>query len=252
MSQPVEAIATGTGKFHFTRRCLRRRTELEPLRLELEARVREEGLRPILVFDMHGSSETGLSLGEPGQGMPWERLGELLRAINVATGNNLCVVGATCYSLTAIKSMTITSSVPFFVLLAARSEVKVGFLEDNFPAFFKTMLADGGIDEAYYRYLARKLEYFHCEKMLFIMIACNIRSACRGKGAVERRERLLTEVLQNGPNTPETRKEIRQNIKEGIRPDRSLLERYTEIFLIGKPCGFDMKQLLKYVERAIA
>ena len=251
MSESVEGISTG--KFTFVRRCLRRSSELEQLLSEMAVRAREDGLRPMLVLDMHGHPDKGLSVAEPGEFVPWERLAELLREINVATHNNLCVVGAACYALTAIKSLTVASPTPFFVLFAPEEEVKVGFLESNLPNFFGDVFNSGSVDAAYERHLQARFKYFHCERLLFIAIARYIKNACRGKGAAERRERLLTEVFEAGmPNTPENRKDVRTKIKNGIQPDQGILDRYTATYLIGKAAGFTLDQLLDYVERASA
>ncbi|WP_241082642.1 hypothetical protein [Achromobacter xylosoxidans] len=249
MAESVEGISTEN--FSFIRRCVRRNSELEQLLNEVAVRAREDGLRPMLVLDMHGHSENGLSVAEPREFVSWERLAELLREINLATHNNLCVVGAACYALTAIKSLTVTSPAPFFVLFAPEEEVNVGFLESNLPKFLEDVFSNGDVDAAYERHLQARFKYFHCERLLFIAIARYVRMACKGKGAAERREWLMTEVFAAGmPNTPENRRNVRTKIKNDIRPDQGILDRYTATYLIGKAAGFTMDQLLDYVERA--
>ncbi|WP_458365816.1 hypothetical protein [Burkholderia pseudomallei] len=245
----MEALSSRVG-FYFHRRDIKLSLELVDFLIELELRAREDGLRPIVVLDMHGDPNAGLSLCGPGESLPWAELGKLLAAINVSTANNLCVIGGACYSLRTIAPAKLDQPAPFFVLLAPEHEVSVGFLEDNFPAFFDHLFTQGEIDGAYSRYLSEHFRYFHCEKMLFIVVGRYVREACKGRSAAERRERLLTEVFEQGlPNTPENRQAIRAKIKAGLRPDQALLDRYARGFLIGRSCSFNMEQLLSFLDK---
>jgi len=138
---------------------------------------------------------------------------------------------------------------PFFLLLAPEEEVKTGFLEKNIAVFYRELFESGSIDGAYSRYLSDEFKYFHCEKMLFIVIARYIKEGCKGKTAQERREHLLTEVFSQGmENTTNNLKDIRKKIKDGIRPDQALLDRYARTFLINRACSFNMNQLLDVLE----
>ncbi|CAN7718954.1 hypothetical protein LJR084_006131 [Variovorax sp. LjRoot84] len=150
MTEDVAAHSNRIG-FHFSRLDVKRRSELVVVLNDINHHAREHGLRPILVLDAHGNRGDGLVLGEPGEAMTWTELGALLQQINVSTLNNLCVIGAACFSLHAIAPTKLDQAAPFFVLLAPEQEVKVGFLELNVPAFVERLFTHGSLDDAYSR-----------------------------------------------------------------------------------------------------
>lgn len=183
--------------------------------------------------------------------MTWTDLSAQLQQINISTNNNLCVIGAACFSLRTIMPSKLDQAAPFFVLLAPEQEVSVGFLEQNIPPFFDRLFTHGSLDDAYSRHLSETFRYFHCEKMLFIVVAKYIRHACKGKSLAKRRERLTTEVFMQGMlNTQANRKAIRANLKAGLKPNQALLDRYVRTFLVGKSCSFTMEQLLSFLDDA--
>lgn len=213
---------------------------------ELTVHASERGMLPLLNFDMHGSKDDGLCISETSEYVPWTALSQCLQELNKATGNNLVVVGAACFGLRAIMPIKLDQPAPFFVLLAPEAEVKVGFLEENIPRFYRELLASGTLDSAYARYLSDEFKYFHCEKMLFIVIAKYIQAGCKGKSAQKRRERLLTDVFSQGmERTQENMKMVRNKIKQGLKPNQELLDRYARVFLINRSCSFNMDQLLE-------
>lgn len=113
------------------------------------------------------------------------------------------------------------------------------------------MFTYGNLDDAYTRHLSEAFRYFHCEKMLFIVVARYIDAACRGKPLTERRERLMTEVFMQGmKNTQVNRRAIRAKLKKGLKPNQALLDRYAKTFLVGRSCSFTMEQLLAFLDGA--
>lgn len=215
---------------------------------ELTHHATERQMRPLLHFDMHGNKKQGLHISGSNEYFSWVELAECLRRLNTATGNNLCVVGAACFGLRAIMPVKLDQPTPFFLLLAPENEVSVGFLEKNVPAFYRELFHSGSIDRAYSCYLSDEFKYFHCEKMLFIVIARYILEGCKGKSGEARRERLLTEVFMQGKEkTEENLKDVRRKIKEELRPNQAFLDRYVKTFLINRTCSFNMDQLLTFV-----
>lgn len=219
---------------------------------ELTLHAANHGMRPMLHFDMHGDKDKGMLIcNEESEYVSWHKLITHLKELNKATHNNLIVVGAACYGLRAITSIKINDPVPFFVLLAPEGEVSLGFVEDNIPAFYRELFHSGELDPAYNKYLSNELKYFHCERMLFLVLLKYIKSSCKGKSARERREYLLTEILsQELERNKDNMKIVRKKIKDGIKPDKSLLDRYVKTFLVGKPCSFNIDQLLDFIEEA--
>lgn len=250
MTEDVASHSSRLG-FHFSRFNVRCRSELAQTLDEINFQAREHGLRPILVLDAHASQEDGLLLNDSHETMPWTELSTLLQQINISTLNNLCVIGAACFSLRAISPAKLDQAAPFFILLAPEQEVNVGFLEKNLPTFFDRLFTYGSLDDAYSRHLSESFKYFHCEKMLFIVVAKYIKAGCKGKSAAERRERLMTEVFMQGmQNTQANRKSIREKLKAGLKPNQALLDRYARTFLVGRSCSFTMEQLLAFLDAA--
>lgn len=248
MTEDVMSHSSRLG-FHFSKFDVRCRSELVGTLEDINFQAKEHGLRPILVLDAHASQDNGLSLGDSGEAIPWTELSALLQKVNVSTLNNLCVIGAACFSLHAILPTKLDKAAPFFVLLAPEQEVSVGFLESSLPTFFDRLFTHGSLDDAYSRHLSECFKYFHCEKMLFIVVARYIKEGCKGKPAAERRERLMTEVFMQGmQNTKVNRKAIREKLRAGLKPDQALLDRYARTFLVGRSCSFTMEQLLVFLD----
>jgi hypothetical protein len=216
---------------------------------ELAWHASEHGMRPLLHFDMHGNKEEGLHIFQSSEYFSWNELYTNLQGLNKATGNNLVIIGAACFGLRSIMPIKLDKPAPFFVLLAPEEEVCVGFSEDNVQPFYRDLFASGSLDAAYSRHLSDEFKYFHCEKMLFIVVAKYIRAGCKGKSAQERREQLLTDVFSQGMEKTEANlSSVRKKIKEGLKPDQSLLDRYAKIFLAGRTCSFNMQQLLEFLD----
>lgn len=216
---------------------------------ELAMHARDCSMKPLIHFDTHGNKDAGIYIDGEDTFADWNTLAGNLQAINIHTKNNLAVVGATCFGLHAIKPISLQTAAPFFLLLAPEEKVEVGFLEDNVPNFYRGLFEFGSIDAAYSQHLSDKFKYFHCEKMLFIVIARYLKEQCKGKGGAARRERLMTEIFSQGmEKTPDNLKQVRKILKGGLRPDQSLLDRYAGRFLIGRKCSFSMADLENFIE----
>lgn len=247
MVEDVESFLKQTG-CGFQRVHVQNTEKLAGLLEELTFHAVEHRMRPLLHLDMHGNEKHGLHIAASNEYVSWEELAVHLRRLNAATENNLCVVSAACFGLRAIMPVKLDQPTPFFVLIAPETVVKTGFLEKNIPEFYRELFQTGGIDNAYERHLSEKFKYFHCEKMLFTVVAKYIREGCKGGSGQARRERLLTEAFMQGlENTEDNRREIRRKIKDGLRPSQALLDRYASTFLVGRACSFDMERLLSAV-----
>src|ERR1035437_3379246 len=73
--------------------------------LDALARAATSGTRPIIHFDTHGNATHGIWGAASGEFVSWIHLIDKMRAINIATQNNLCVVSAACFSLNAIRPL---------------------------------------------------------------------------------------------------------------------------------------------------
>ena len=216
---------------------------------ELAVHANERNMKPLIHFDTHGNKDAGIYIDGENTFADWNTLAEKLQAINIRTKNNLAVVGATCFGLHAIKPISLQTAAPFFLLLAPDEEVTVGFLEENVPNFYRGLFELDSIDIAYSRHLSDKFKYFHCEKMLFIVLARYLKEQCKGKGGAARREQLITGIFSQGmEKKPDNLKWVRKMLKARLQPDQSLLDRYSGRFLIGRQCSFSMADLENFIE----
>lgn len=208
---------------------------------------RDNDLRPLIHLDAHGNREQGLYLTGEDLFYEWRLLAGLLRSINIASQNNLAVVGATCYGLNLIWPVQLDAATPFYALLSPEREVCNGYLEDNVPSFYRCLFQSGSLQRAYQTYLQEQFSYIHCEKVLFDAIARYVCHYCRTKRSRVRREDLLTIALSgSGVNSLGIR-EIRSIIKEKIKPSQERLNQYARTFLIGKDCRDEIRDLIERI-----
>lgn len=213
--------------------------------LDAIAESAKAGLRPMIHFDTHGSKQDGLYIAASREFVSWQQLVEKLRPINVATGNNLCVVSAACFAMHAIKEISIGSSAPFFALIAPENTVSFGFVERCTVPFYEAVFKGLDIVSAHEQHLAPSFKLFLCEKMLLVGLMKYVRNYCMGKGRKKRIEDLLTKAVADGlPNTRQNRRIARHKTKQFIKPGQDLIERYVQTFLIGKKVDVTIKQII--------
>jgi hypothetical protein len=169
----------------------------DALRLIAES-AEKDGMRPILHLDMHGSKEDGLEIGATRECVPWPKVVGMLQAINKATGNNLCVVSASCFGFHAISEISIIEPSPFYMLIAPENKVTLGFLADHTVDFYRDVFGGGDVQVAFDTHLSGAMRVYNAEKMLFVSLARYIYNSCKGKGGKQRRERLLSEIFMTG------------------------------------------------------
>jgi hypothetical protein len=216
-------------------------------KIEAEAK---NGYKPFLYLDMHGSATHGLQIVATNEFVTWPVLVEELRGINVATQNNLVVLAATCFGFHATKSVSITKESPFALLIAPLRTVTFAFLKSRVFDFFREMLVKNDVIAAYKNQLYPQMHLYHCEGVFTEGIRRYIQHHCKGKPARARREELLSLVLRAGhPAKKEDLKRIRKQIKDGIKPTRQMLNRFSDRFLIGRPLGYSFDQLMAAVDQ---
>jgi hypothetical protein len=217
--------------------------------LDAIAERAKAGLRPMIHFDTHGSKRDGLYIAASREFISWQQLVGRLRPINIATGNNLCVVSAACFSMHAIMEIDIGSPTPFFAMIAPENTVNFGFVERRTIPFYEAVFSGVDVVSAHEQHLAPSFKPFLCEQMLLVGLTKYVRNHCMGKGRKKRIEDLVTKAVAGGlPNTPHNRKVARQTAKQVIKPEQGLIERYVQTFLIGKKVDVTIKQIIDLAE----
>lgn len=155
--------------------------------------------------------------------------------------------------MNAAWQVTLSEACPFFTLIAPGTEVSSGFLEDNVFAFYKSAFDGLDIVEAHERHLAPRLALHHCERMPAYVLAGYVQDYCIGKGGIKGREGLLTAaVTADLAHNRQDRRRIRAGAKAWTRPSQAMVVRFAKghasTFLMGKPPGFDIADVIRLVK----
>jgi len=218
-------------------------------KLQEIALAAKSGAKPIIHLDTYGLDDKGIFIAATREFVAWSDLYAAFRAINIKTGNNLCVVSAACYSMALIKQISITEACPFFIMLAPEKTVSFGFIEEATVAFYKDVFGDLNILGAYEKHLKPALSVFHSERMLAIVFARYFKFKCMGRGGRERREDLLTQAVASGiANNRHNRRVVRSTAKAMTRPTPEVVNRFAHTFLIGKRIPFGFGELMKLIK----
>ena len=252
LSEDLQLLAASLGDFIFQSITVSSKTELIECLKSLEPKVKN-GFRPILHFDAHGSKEHGLEIGVTGNFVSWAEITNELRKLNIACRNNLFVFVSSCYGYYLLKALTIKEPCPFFIMFGHTDIVTFGEIESSIAPFYSQLFKTGRIDEAN-RVFTTKFEYYHAERMFLISFSRYIREQCLGKGGRERREKLLTETFAetNITNTPETRRQLRNQIKKQLEPTPEGMNKFANRFLHGKECSVSFEEVMSEVNKSYA
>jgi hypothetical protein len=252
LSEDLEQLATSLGDFIFRHITVSSKAELITLLKSLEPEV-NNGFRPILHFDFHGSKELGLEIGVTGEFVSWAAITNKLRKLNAACDNNLFVFVAACYGHYLVKALNIMEPCPFFIMFGPTDLVTFGELESSVAPFYTQLFETGSVDDAT-KAFSREFEYVHAERMFLITFAKYVREKCLGKGGKQRRENLLTETFSETSlsNTTQSRPELRKKIKRQLEPTPELMDKLSKSFLHGKGCSVPFEKVMSEVKKSYA
>ena len=194
MVEDLLPMATA-GQFAFEEHVVTARADLALL-LGNVAEAAGRGLRPILHFDCHGSADDGLLLKPANEFCGWAELATHLRAINVATQNNLCCVFGACFGMWHATQIQLSLPAPWYLVIAPEDETSVGILLARTAAFYRDVFASSDITGAYDRVFRPELALMLCKKVFAESLANYVVFKCRGASGRERKEKAVTAILQ--------------------------------------------------------
>lgn len=195
----------------------------------------EEGLRPILHFEVHGGPTVGIGLGDSGQTASWPELCAYFQRINVLTRNNLGVVMAACFGLYAIKELCIDQPAPFHFLIGSEEKVYDNVIDAQMKEFYRTMFRTGLFEEALGQ-VDKTFQRFHVEKHFAVSYGRYIKNGLTGGGRAARINRLVEERLTKKglPLTEANIAPLRAALEEQMKPTPENFKKYANIFMIGR------------------
>jgi hypothetical protein len=206
------------------------------------------GLRPIIHFDMHGTEDQGVRIVKSNEFVRWQILIERLRAINIKSSNNLCVIAPVCFSFAAVLPLAdILQPSPFNTLIAPDGTITSGFVESNMVTFYRELFSTLNLTGCYNRHLSSRMRIFESLRVFVMVMHRYIAYNCSGKAVRMRRERLLREALNSSgaSNTRYQRAQFRKSIKKMIAPTQDLLDQYAKSFLIDTRFNLKMSEFLR-------
>ncbi|GAB4072254.1 hypothetical protein KHC28_01305 [Ancylobacter sonchi] len=250
--EDLEGLATAGG-FPVFEYAVRDGSELRELFRQLTTRA-EQGLRPVLHVDAHGTAAQGLLLAPSGERVGWAEIIEDLRALNVATANNLTCIFALCFGLHLYRHVSLRQPVPSYLFCAPPAEIGVGFLEAQTLAFYREMNRTSNVTAAFEQTLGGVMQSFHCQGLFLQSLLRYIRSYCSGRMRRDRLEHMVTAVLQrDGVANPsgEQLKQVRRQIREALKPGQNVIDFFAPSFLIGRAPAFTYADLDRILKRSV-
>ncbi len=250
--EDLEGLAIAGG-FPVIAYAVRDRAELSDLFRQLTTEA-EQGLRPVLHVDAHGTAADGLLLAPSGDCVGWSEIIEDLRALNVATANNLTCIFALCFGLHLYKQVSLKRPVPAYLFSAPAEEISVGFLEAQTLAFYREMNRTSNVTAAFAATLGGVMQSFHCQGLFLQSLLQYIRTYCIGRLRQDRLERMVTAVLQrDGIANPSSAqlKRARRETREALKPGQKLIDVFAPSFLIGRAPAFSYADLDRILKRSV-
>lgn len=246
--ESIKDISENGGHFNFTHAPLYAGDGFFQFLEEVYYRI-EAGLKPLIHIDMHGCERRGLEIGENGDYVDWQYVVDALRILNEKLNNQLIVLITACHGLHAILPINFQKSAPFLCIFAPEEEITFADIEDKVPQFYSELFSTGSLDSALEK-LGGKFTLFNSVEFLFKVLTVYIERECQGKGGRERREGLLTQIMQTSlGDAPEMIGEYRGFVKDYIKPDQALLDRFTGRFLMGKASEIKIEDLLAAIDK---
>lgn len=164
----------------------------------------------------------------------WDELVDEIAAINQATRNNTGVVLAVCHGFEISKFVSITAPCPFNYLVAAPDEVQAGYLRDIVPAFYKSVIQSGDLQDGL-ALIADHLKLFHCGEWFYRTLATFLVNSFNAAGRAEVVERIISnQIAKAGYSNREVIRSARARAKAYVKSPQSFYRNASSIFFHGK------------------
>ena len=192
---------------------------------------------PILHVEAHGCKEK-IYIGDS-ESLPWSDFLELLRAVNIATRNNLLVTMAACKSAWLVLSIVLDRPCPFCLLIAPIEDVSVGEVEDGFRDFYRTLLANNDMNGCLPALNARIVSFGNAfealdAEVLFREAAKGyVETFCSGAKRQERLEKLVSRAVAGRITKTIPLPKFRRILRRELRTDpETYLKPFFDMFMM--------------------
>jgi hypothetical protein len=195
--------------------------------------ARNNGLKPWLHLEGHGSAdETGFQVAD-GAHCSWDYLKQLITPLNVATGLNLILILATCFGGSFARAIQTVDRAPVLGLLGPKREVKTGQIEIGFIEFYRSFFESSSLKKAIEALNATapgNLYYRTSAQQFFYAVWAGYKNIlCTPQEIDNRAKRMFREAkakqLPRTPSIGQLKRLIRGNEKE-------FFEKYRDIYFM--------------------
>ena len=209
---------------------------------DIEA-IAKSGGKPMIHIDTHGNKASGIYIFETAEFVGWDVLGDSLRRVNIATGNNLCVVSAACYGFYQVRELEILKPSIFYILIGPEEVTYFDFVEGVLFAFYKQVFDTSEIIDAFKTHLKAEMHLFHSEQMLVKVMSDYFAKNCMGDAAEQKVTKLLAQAGAS-KMAPEALAAKTAQARKMIEPSAETFQKYANVFLIGKSPGVTFEQVM--------
>ncbi len=213
------------------------KSELTDVFKSVEYETENDGLYPLLHFEIHGSDDTTGLILSSGDYVSWEELIEPLTKINIACRLNLLVILAVCYGANLTRIIKPTDRAPFWGLVGPTHKIKTGFILKAFYQFYKTLLkSENGasavsalnnekeIGKGYYRF--SNAESFF--KKVYIMY---VQEECTPEKLEERARKMFRILKKEQGNSARSVGQLKRHLKK--TQEESFYKYCNKFFMFG-------------------
>lgn len=230
-----------------------------------------EGVSPILHFEIHGAlDQTGLVLTNK-EPIQWNELADKLRPLNIQLKNGLFITMGVCHGCYFLSKDVVSKSSLFQGIIASFDNLYNGSIYVQFLAFYEELFTSFDINKAYVKLIEanpedgnieQKLNYCcYSSEYIFAMVQADYDDKQCSEEAFK--QRALNEIAKGQLtfiNRQDKRKKIREFVKLGRKKKGEyfakayrtyfMLDKYPELAKnISYPCNMqEMKQWLHNFE----
>ncbi|WP_157773766.1 hypothetical protein [Variovorax atrisoli] len=209
---------------------------------------------PLIHFEAHGDPVKGLEVSTSSEFVDWKTLSDQLRKINLACRGFLGVVAASCYGFRLAQDVDIKKPSPFSFLLASPETPTIGYLQENFPGFYKTLFETRNLDAACVHFAKGKESnsmlplflLFTVENLVAEKFLEYLRENCSAKDRNGRVNDMITRYRGDfGEFAGSKLSEVRKAAKTVTAPDNqiSLFKKLASGFLAGRPWLISLEEI---------
>lgn len=219
--------------------------DLKCLLEDLTNRAKTESLRPILHFDAHGCEEKGLHIAGSNEFLAWDELHQEMRCLNAATNSNLVCILALCHGIKAFEGVDVNKPAPAILFAAPEKEVQAGFLADETRKFYEKVMEASDLAAAFDSTLGKELRLIHSVRLLFMAIVSYVKANCSNRKRQERADMLVNDTadMKGGVLSTEEMRALRAEAKLLLKPDQSVVDKFSGKFLVGRQPPFTFKDI---------